>query len=77
MARFKNISGEDRRVGRVEGPLVEAGMVTSVDADVTDQADDAYIVGEGDDARAWPKVTWELLDEPKSREPKSSKKAGE
>lgn len=77
MARFKNISGEDRRVGRAEGPLVEAGTVTSVDADVTDHTDDAYIVGEGDDARAWPKETWELLDEPRNSEPKSSKKAGE
>lgn len=66
MARFKNISGEDRRVGRADGPLVEAGTVTSVDGAVTAQTDDAYIVGEGDDARAWPKSTWELLPEPKS-----------
>lgn len=72
MARFKNISGDDRRVGRADGPLVEAGKVTSVDGDVTEQTDDAYVVGEGDEARAWPKETWQLLDEPKS-----SKKAGE
>lgn len=77
MARFKNISGEDRRVGRAEGPLVEAGTVTVVDGEVVSQTDDAYIVGEGDEARAWPKATWELLDEPKNSEPKSSKKAGE
>lgn len=66
MARFKNISGEDRRVGRVDGPLVEAGTVTSVDGEVTGQTDDAYIVGEGDEARAWPKQTWQLVAEPKS-----------
>lgn len=72
MARFKNVSGEDRRVGRADGPLVEADSVTQVDGDVTEELDDAYIVGEGDEARAWPKSTWRLLDEPKT-----SKKAGE
>ncbi|YCK35177.1 hypothetical protein ACNF49_14140 [Actinomadura sp. ATCC 39365] len=73
MARFKNISGEDRRVGRADGPLVEAGKVTVVDGvEVTEETDDAYIVGEGDEARAWPKATWEHL-----QDTKSSKKAGE
>lgn len=66
MARFKNVSGEDRRVGRADGPLVEAGTVTATADEVTGQTDDAYIVGEGDEARAWPKATWELLPEPKS-----------
>ncbi|UBU10034.1 hypothetical protein [Nonomuraea gerenzanensis] len=67
MARFRNISGEDRHVGRVDGPVVAAGEVVPVDEDVTGQSDDAYIVGSGDEARAWPKSTWELLEEPKSR----------
>lgn len=67
MARFKNVSGEDRRVGRADGPLVEAGKVTAADGDVTEQTDDAYIVGEGDEARAWPKETWELMQEPQSK----------
>lgn len=71
MARFKNVSGEGRHVGRADGPLVEAGTVTQVDGDVTEVTDDAYIVGNDEEARAWPKATWELLDEPKS------KKAGE
>lgn len=66
MARFKNVSGEDRRVGRADGPLVEAGTVTAVAGEVTQELEDAYIVGEGDEARAWPKATWELLPEPKS-----------
>lgn len=66
MARFKNVSGEDRRVGRAEGSLVEAGKVTAVDDEVTKELEDAYIVGEGDEARAWPKDTWELMPEPKS-----------
>ncbi|MFI7643741.1 hypothetical protein [Nonomuraea sp. NPDC049400] len=71
MARFKNVSGEARHLGRVDGPVVAAGDVAQVDGDVTKVTDDAYILGAGDEARAWPKSTWELLDEPKS------KKAGE
>jgi hypothetical protein len=66
VARFKNISGEDRRFGRAEGPLVKAGDVTAVEADMVEELEDAYIVGEGDDARAWPKNTWELIPELKS-----------
>ncbi len=68
MARFKNISGEDLRVGRADGPLVEAGEVVTLDDDAAvDDAGDAWVVGEGDDARAWPKATWELLDKPKGK----------
>lgn len=74
MARFKNVSGEDRRVGQVDGRLVEAGTVTAVSGDVTEETSDAYIVGDGDEARAWPKETWELVPEAGV---KSSKKAGE
>ncbi|MCT9932450.1 hypothetical protein N5079_19805 [Planotetraspora sp. A-T 1434] len=67
MARFKNISGDDRHVGRADGPVVRAGDVTSIDGGVVEELDDAYIVGEGDDARAWPKETWELVSEAKTR----------
>lgn len=67
MARFKNISGSARHVGRVDGPLVEAGDVTSTDGDLVEEADDAYIVGDGDQARAWPKSTWELIPETKKQ----------
>ncbi|MEV4173981.1 hypothetical protein [Nonomuraea sp. NPDC049709] len=66
MARFKNISGTDVHVGRTDGRVVEAGKVIAVDGEVTEQTDEAYIVGAGDDARAWPRATWELVSEPKS-----------
>jgi hypothetical protein len=68
--RFKNTSGEDRRIGRADGPMVEAGKVTEVDGEVVggfEETEDAWIVGEGDDARAWPKATWDLLDKPKGK----------
>ena len=79
MARFKNISGDDRRVGRTDGPLVAAGDVITVDGDVLAELDDAWVTGGPDDvvrdeqtkerigftggARAWPKDTWELVRE--------------
>ncbi|MEV7907701.1 hypothetical protein [Streptomyces anulatus] len=75
MARFKNISPDDRHVGRSDGPVVGAGDVTVVDGDVVEELEDAYIVGEGGDARAWPKETWELLKDAKP--PKSGEKAGD
>lgn len=61
MTRFKNISGADLHVGRADGPAVKAGDVAVVDDEVVEEIDDAYIVGEGGDARTWPKATWELL----------------
>jgi hypothetical protein len=67
VARFKNISGSDLRVGRADGPTVKAGDVFAVDGEVLEQIDDAYIVGTREDeggVRAWPKQTWELLPEP-------------
>lgn len=79
MARFKNISGDDRRVGRPDGPLVAAGDIVTIDADVLAELDDAWVTGGPDDvvldeetkerigftgdARAWPKETWELIRE--------------
>lgn len=66
MARFKNVSGTDLRVGRADGPLVRASEVTTVEGDAVADLGDAWVIGEGDEARAWPKATWELLDKPKT-----------
>ncbi|MFI6296706.1 hypothetical protein ACIBEJ_34310 [Nonomuraea sp. NPDC050790] len=82
MVRIKNISGEHRRVGRADGPLVEAGKVTQAPGYVLEELGDAYVIGGPDDvlrdpdtnepigytgqARAWPKDTWELVPEAKS-----------
>jgi len=63
VARFRNISGDDRHVGRADGPTTTADAVVVVEGDVVEEIDDAYIVGEGGDARAWPKATWELVKE--------------
>ncbi|MEU8270828.1 hypothetical protein AB0B89_27180 [Sphaerisporangium sp. NPDC049002] len=63
MARFKNKSGDELHIGRADGRRVDAGEVIEVDGELTEEIDDAYIVGKGDDERAWPKETWELVKE--------------
>lgn len=77
MARFRNISAEDRHVGRSDGPVTKAGDVVVADGDVVAEIGDAYIVGEGGDARAWPTETWELLKEAKDAPKKSGERAGD
>lgn len=61
-------------MGRSDGPVTKAGDVAVADGDVVAETGDAYIVGEGGDARAWPTATWELLKEAK---PKSGERAGD
>lgn len=79
MPKFKNISGdtlEVRGLRAYDTTPVEAGKYAEVDGEVTagleDDAD-AYVVGEGDQARAWPKALWEL-DAPKKTQPKPAEK---
>lgn len=59
--RFRNISGLDLNLGRMDGPVVKAGDVAQVDGKLAEETDDAYIVGTGETARAWPKETWKLI----------------
>ena len=58
MATFKNNTGYDVVVGnRDSGPLVKAGDTIDVEGAVK-ETDDAFLVGKGDDQRAWPKAVW-------------------
>lgn len=67
MAKFRNITGDALAVfkpAEVRGArIVDADAIVEVDGDVTERLDDAYIVGSGDDARAWPTALWELVDD--------------
>ncbi|MFD9943198.1 hypothetical protein ACFWYW_14605 [Nonomuraea sp. NPDC059023] len=63
MLRFKNISGEHLQLGRGDGPSVEPGQIIIVDAELAEQTSDAYLVGADEQARAWPRTTWELVHE--------------
>lgn len=51
--------------GHADSLHVEPGDVIDVPGDLApDQPDDAYVIGTGDDARAWPKALWDLADAP-------------
>lgn len=45
MPRLKNISGDDRNIGRVDGPVVNAGDACVIDGDLLDDTGDAYVIG--------------------------------
>lgn len=63
MPKFKNVGADVHAVKRADlgGELVVSGAYFEVGGEVSDETDDAYIVGSGDDARAWPKAQWELV----------------
>lgn len=69
---LKNISGEPVYLGRPDGPRVEAGQVIHVEGKLApkkEQPDDATVVGEGDDARAYPHAVWKVTGENTKSEP--------
>jgi hypothetical protein len=56
---LRNVSGEPLNLGRPDGRLVDVDEVIHVEGDVSkDSPDDAYVIGDGDDARAYPKSLW-------------------
>lgn len=56
---LKNVSGEARYLGRSEGRRVEDGQVIHVEGKLAKtQPGDAYLIGEGDDARLYPHSLW-------------------
>lgn len=63
MLKFKNIGQGVHAIKRADlgGPLIEATSTIEVDGTISSETEDAYIVGEGDNARAWPKSQWELV----------------
>ncbi|WP_086847071.1 hypothetical protein [Amycolatopsis kentuckyensis] len=66
MPRFKSLSSDDLSVFRPVGehdafPVTSEAPEIEVPGDVTEETEDAYIVGAGDEARAWPKATWVLV----------------
>ena len=59
--KLKNVSGEVLYVGRPDGKRVDVGEVIEVDGAVAkDGPEDAFLIGEGDDARLWPKAHWDV-----------------
>lgn len=70
MLKFRNVGPGIAAFKPAElgGKPVESGDVIEVDGEVTGEVDDAYLVGEGDNVRAWPKAQWELVkDKPAAK----------
>lgn len=74
MPRFRSLSSEDLDLfapafRTAESFPVEALAEVEVAGDVSDETEDAYIVGVGGDARAWSKTLWVLADKEKPAAP--------
>jgi hypothetical protein len=70
---LRNTSGEPRDLPG--GRTVDVDEVLEVAGDVSKDSGDAYLIGKGDDARAWPKAHWTAEGEPKKRRTTSEEKA--
>lgn len=67
MAKFKNVGDAChmyRPAGHSESLLVDKDQVVDVFGEVSSEIEDAYIVGEGDRALAFPKSRWLLVTDP-------------
>lgn len=62
--RFKNETDRDLvlfgQVGTPGAYNLEAGGTVEILDEITEETDDAYIVGTGEDARSWPKTVWSV-----------------
>ena len=66
--RLRNTSGEALYLSsRQFGQRVEADEVIDVDGKLVDESGDAYVVGEGKAARAYPKAHWTDAGGPPAR----------
>lgn len=56
---LRNTSGEVLNLGSVDGRRVDVDEVIHVEGDLDKNSpDDAYVIGTGDAARAYPKSVW-------------------
>lgn len=74
MPRFRSLSSDELSVFRPDGeydafPVTPDEPEIEVPGDVTEETEDAYIVGEGDEARAWSKTLWALVETKKPAAP--------
>ncbi|MEV4159007.1 hypothetical protein [Nonomuraea dietziae] len=60
---LRNISGEELRLAVPDGLPVKPGDVIPVDGELTEELEDAHVITDGENVRAWPKATWELIRE--------------
>lgn len=74
--RLKNVGAAVhlyRPAGDPSSLYVDAEQIVEVPGEISAEVDDAYVIGEGDQARAWSKSQWELdKPAPAKRESKES-----
>jgi len=67
---LRNTSGEPQHLGTPGGKRVDPDEVVRVEGTLAkSQPDDAVVVGEGDDARAYPTSIWTKVATGKSGDP--------
>lgn len=67
---LRNISGEPLYLGVRDGRRVDVDEVVRVEGSLAkEQPEDAVVVGEGDDARAYPTSLWSKVATGKSGDP--------
>ncbi len=62
--KLRNVSGSPLHIHTPDGRVVDHDEVIEVKGNLApkkDQPDDAIVVGEGDDARAYPTSTWAVV----------------
>jgi DNA-binding transcriptional regulator/RsmH inhibitor MraZ len=79
VARLKN-TGDPMHVyappGAPNSLFVDAGQIIEVPGEITDELDDAYLVGTGDDQRAWSKAQWSATSKTSHDAAKTDDSAG-
>lgn len=67
---LRNISGEPLYLGLRDGRRVDADEVVRIEGALAkDQPGDAVVIGEGDDARAYPTSLWSKVATGKAGDP--------
>jgi hypothetical protein len=70
--RFKNDTDTDLVLfgptGHPDAYICEAGAIVEIPGDITEETDDAFVVGDGDDARTWAKSVWSVTKSDALRE---------
>lgn len=79
MARLKNTSGGAVTLfgppGTPDAMRVEADQIIEVPGNVSVDADGYVVIGDGDNARAWPKATWQVT-KPEENNPNATTGGG-
>lgn len=67
---LRNISGEPLLLGLSDGRRVDADEVVRIEGSLAkEQPEDAVVIGEGDDARAYPTSLWSKVATGKAGDP--------